>query len=192
MIIPIVAYGDPILREKAVRVPADYPDLKNLIADMFETMYHACGVGLAAPQIGKPMRLFIVDLTPFADDEPHAHMKGFKRVFINAEKIEESGEDWKFNEGCLSLPTIREDVVRPASITLAYDDENFNRKRETFDGLIARVSQHEYDHTEGVLFTDKLSPLKRHLLKGKLNDIAKGSVEVTYPMRFPLGVRLRR
>ncbi|MEH0007154.1 MAG: peptide deformylase [Flavobacteriales bacterium] len=191
MIRPIIAYGDPILRQKSARVPADYPDLKNLIADMFETMYHASGVGLAAPQIGKPMRLFIVDLTPFATDEANAHMKGFKRIFINAEKIEESGEGWQFNEGCLSLPTIREDVVRPASITLAYDDGDFNRKRETFDGLIARVLQHEYDHTEGILFTDKLSPLKKRLLKGKLNDIARGSVDVNYPMRFPLGGKAR-
>lgn len=191
MILPIVAYGNPILRQRAARVPADYPDLNNLIADMFETMYHASGVGLAAPQIGKRMRLFVVDLAPFAENEANAHIKGLKRVFINAEKIEEKGEDWRFNEGCLSLPTIREDVVRPASITLAYDDENFDRKRETFEGLIARVLQHEYDHIEGVLFTDRLSPLKRGLLKNKLDGIAKGKVDVAYPMRFPLGGKAR-
>lgn len=192
MILPIIAYGDPVLRRQTQLVAADYPDLKSLIADMFQTMYHAHGVGLAAPQIGWSLRLFVIDLTPFSQDEEGANLKGFKKVFINAEKIREEGEAWKFNEGCLSIPDVNEDILRPPLITLEYDDEHFNRKRETFDGLAARVVQHEYDHTQGVLFTDKVSPLKKRLLKNKLGNIARGKVVVDYPMRFPLGKKLKR
>jgi peptide deformylase len=184
MILPIVAYGDPVLRKETEEIDKDYPDLDMLIEDMFETMYNAQGVGLAAPQIGKSIRLFIVDADPFAEDEPE--LEGFKKVFINPIIIKEEGEEWKFNEGCLSIPGIREYVSRKPKITIEYYDENWNLKEETYDGLAARVIQHEYDHIEGILFTDKLSPLKRKLLKNKLNNIAKGNIKVNYRMRFPL------
>ncbi|WP_445381676.1 peptide deformylase [Robiginitalea sp. IMCC43444] len=190
MILPIVAYGDPVLRKKADFLDSDYPDLEQLISDMWETMYNANGVGLAAPQIGRPIRLFLVDTEPFAEDEElseseRAALKGFKRVFINARMDSETGEKWAFNEGCLSIPDIREDVSRKDTITLTYQDENFEERTETFDGLLARVIQHEYDHIEGILFTDKLSSLKKRLLKGKLTNISKGKIEVDYKMRFP-------
>lgn len=190
MILPIVAYGDPVLRKKAEELDPDYPNLEKLISDMWETMYNANGVGLAAPQIGKPIRLFLVDTEPFSEDDEltdseKADLKGFKRVFINAHMESETGEKWAFNEGCLSIPDIREDVSRRDTITLTYQDENFTEKTETFDGLLARVIQHEYDHIEGILFTDKLSSLKKRLLKGKLANISKGKIEVEYKMRFP-------
>ncbi len=184
MILPIVAYGDPVLRKECEEIEQDYPDLDLLIEDMFETMYNAQGVGLAAPQIGKAIRLFIVDAEPFAEDEPG--LENFKKVFINPIILEEKGEEWKFNEGCLSIPGIREDVSRKPEITIEYYDENWNLKEETYDGLAARIIQHEYDHIEGILFTDKISPLKRKLLKTKLNNIAKGNIKVGYRMRFPL------
>ena len=184
MILPIVAYGDPVLRKETEEIDKDYPDLDNLIEDMFETMYKAQGVGLAAPQIGKSIRLFIVDADPFAEDEPE--LAGFKKVFINPIILEEEGKEWKFNEGCLSIPGIREDVSRKPDITIEYYDENWNLKEEKYTGLAARIIQHEYDHIEGILFTDKLSPLKRKLLKTKLNNIAKGNIKVGYRMRFPL------
>ena len=190
MTLPIVAYGDPVLRKVGTEIDADYPDLKELLENMWETMYKANGVGLAAPQIGLPIRLFLVDTTPFAEDEDltpeeQEALKGFKKIFINAYIEEESGEKWSFNEGCLSIPDIREDVSRNDTITIRYQDENFKTYKETYDGLLARVIQHEYDHIEGVLFTDKLSSLKKRLLKGRLTNISKGKITVDYKMRFP-------
>ncbi|TVQ77090.1 MAG: peptide deformylase [Flavobacteriales bacterium] len=187
MILPIVAYGDPVLKKKAVDISADYPELKDLISSMFETMYAANGVGLAAPQIGKSIRLFIIDAAPFAEeeDEEYELLKDFKKVFINAEIIDETGEEWGFNEGCLSIPDIREDVFRNEEITVRYLDENFQEKTETFDGLRARIIQHEYDHIDGILFTDYLSPLRKRMLKSRLNQISKGKISVNYRMRFP-------
>ncbi|WP_430905865.1 peptide deformylase [Maribacter sp. 2-571] len=190
MIIPIVAYGDPVLRKVAKEIDADYPELSNLIDNMWDTMYNANGVGLAAPQIGRPIRLFLVDTTPFSDDEELSEtertaLKGFKKAFINAKIEEETGEDWSFNEGCLSIPDVREDVKRKGTVTISYMDENFKPHRETYDGLLARVIQHEYDHIEGVLFTDKLSTLKKRLLKGRLKQISQGKIAVDYRMRFP-------
>ncbi|MBD0824077.1 peptide deformylase [Aestuariibaculum marinum] len=190
MILPIVAYGDPVLKKVGEDIDQNYPDLNVLIDNMFETMYNAYGVGLAAPQIGLPIRLFVIDATPFAEDEDltkeeQETLKGFKRVFINATIIEEEGEEWAFNEGCLSIPDVREDVFRKPKITIEYLDENFEEKTEVFDGLVARVIQHEYDHIEGVLFTDKLSALKKRLIKGRLANISKGKINVDYRMRFP-------
>lgn len=182
MIYPITAYGDPVLRKKALPISKDYPDLKELIENMFETMYHSSGVGLAAPQIGLSIRLFVIDSTPFKDDDDETN--GFKKVFINAEIIEEDGEKWKFNEGCLSIPGIREDVERKDLVVIKYLDENFKEHQEEYDGIRARIIQHEYDHIQGVLFTDHLSPFKKRLLKGKLSDIAKGIVDAEYRMRF--------
>ncbi|WP_053992218.1 peptide deformylase [Mangrovimonas sp. TPBH4] len=191
MILPIVAYGDAVLRKMGENITQDYPQLDTLIANMYETMYGAYGVGLAAPQIGLPIRLFIVDTEPFAEDEAFTpeeqeQLKNFKRTFINAEILEEEGEEWAFNEGCLSIPDVREDVFRKPKIKIQYQDENFETKVEEFDGLIARVIQHEYDHIDGVLFTDKLSSLKKRLIKGKLANISKGKIRVDYKMRFPL------
>ena len=190
MILPIVAYGDPVLRKQAEPIAPDYPDLPGLISSMWETMYQASGVGLAAPQIGRPIRLFVIDASPFADDDdlPEAErnaLRDFKRVFINARIEEESGRKWAFNEGCLSIPDIREDVSRLDTLTLRYQDEHFEEHTEVFGGVLARIIQHEYDHIQGVLFTDRLSTLKKRLLKGKLTDISKGKVQVDYKMRFP-------
>lgn len=192
MILPIVAYGDPVLKKEAEEIDKDYPELKQLIEDMFETMYAAQGVGLAAPQIGRSIRLFVVDGSPFAeeeeDEEPDpkaAGMEGFKRVFINPVIEEEEGEEWGFHEGCLSIPKIREEVFRKEVIHVSYFDENWNFKEERFEGYAARIIQHEYDHVEGVLFTDHLSPLKRRLLTKKLQNIAKGDISVNYKMKFP-------
>lgn len=189
MILSIVAYGDPVLKKLALTVDKGFPNLGELINNMFETMKKAKGVGLAAPQVGKSIRLFIVDTSPFADDEENAHdikLKDFKQTFINAKMIKEKGEDWAFNEGCLSIPKIREDVIRKPKIRIQYLDENFVSHEEEFDGLIARVIQHEYDHIEGKLFTDKINPLRKRLLKRRLNDISKGLVETDYKMKFPL------
>lgn len=190
MILPIVAYGDPVLKKVGEDIDKNYPDLNTLIDNMFETMYNASGVGLAAPQIGLPIRLFVIDATPFSEDEDltaeeQEALKGFKRVFINATIVNEEGEEWAFNEGCLSIPDVREDVYRKPKVTIEYLDENFNEKTEVFDGLVARVIQHEYDHIEGVLFTDKLSVLKKRLIKGRLANISKGKINVDYRMRFP-------
>jgi peptide deformylase len=186
MILPIVAYGDDVLKKKAQEISPDYPELKQLISDMFETMYNSKGVGLAAPQIGKSIRLFIVDASPFAEEEEDlSHLKNFKKVFINAQLKKEEGEEWVFNEGCLSIPGIREDVYRKPKILLQYQDENFNQYEEYFEGIAARIIQHEYDHIEGILFIDRLNPLKRRLLKRKLNNISKGEINVNYKMRFP-------
>jgi peptide deformylase len=190
MILPIVAYGDPVLRKKGVSITKDYPKLEELLDNMYETMYAAKGLGLAAPQIGLPIRLFIVDASPFSEDdditeEERKEFENFNKVFINAQVIEETGDEWAFNEGCLSIPEVREDVFRQSRIVLEYEDKDFKRHKETFTGLIARVIQHEYDHTEGILFTDKLSPLKKRLIKGKLANISKGKIEIDYKMRFP-------
>ncbi|WP_109098638.1 peptide deformylase [Aquimarina sp. AU58] len=191
MILPIVAYGDPVLKKKGKEITKDYPKLSELLDNMFETMYNAHGVGLAAPQIGLPIRLFIVDAEPFSEDEELSkeeadRLKNFKKVFINATILEETGEEWAFAEGCLSIPEIREDVFRNEIIKIHYFDENFVEHTETYDGLAARVIQHEYDHIEGVLFTDKLSSLKKRLIKGKLANISKGKINSEYRMRFPL------
>ena len=181
---PIIAYGDPILKKVAEEIDENYPNLKELISDMFDTMYDSNGVGLAAPQINKSIRLFIVDASPYAEEDEA--LEGFKKVFINPIILEEEGKEWNFNEGCLSIPGIREDVKRKPRVIIEYYDENFNLKEETYEGLAARIIQHEYDHIEGVLFTDRINPLRRRLLKGKLNDIAKGKVEIDYKMKFPL------
>ncbi len=190
MILPIVAYGDPVLRKVGKEIDKEYPQLEKLITDMKETMYNANGVGLAAPQIGKDIRLFVIDASPFAEDEDLSEdertvLKGFNRVFINAKIIKEEGDEWAFNEGCLSIPTINEDVFRQEKVTIEYQDENFEKHTETLSGLTARVFQHEYDHIEGVLFTDKLSSLKKRLIKKKLENISKGKVNAGYRMRFP-------
>lgn len=182
MVLPIVAYGDPILKKVAVEISKDFKDLDILIKNMFETMYKSHGVGLAAPQIGQSIRLFIVDTNPFADDYPDA--KEFTQVFINPEIIEENGTNWIFNEGCLSIPGIREDVSRKPNLKIRYYDENWNEFEKEFSGIIARVIQHEYDHIEGKLFIEHISTLKKTLIKGKLTDISKGKVDVEYKMRF--------
>ena len=183
MRLPIIAYGDSILRKKASEITIDYPDLNILIANMFETMYAAHGVGLAAPQIGLSIRLFIIDASTFADDEPD--LISFKKIFLNAQVIDESGEKWVFNEGCLSIPEIREDISRQNTIRISYYDENWQLHEETYKGLVARIIQHEYDHIEGKLFTDKLSPLRKAMLKKRLDSISKGMVKVEYKMKFP-------
>ncbi len=190
MVLPIVAYGDPVLRKVGKDIDKDFPKLEELIENMKETMKNAQGVGLAAPQIGKDIRLFLIDASPFAENEEleeqeREFLKDFKRTFINARIVEEEGDDWAFNEGCLSIPNINEDVYRPETIQVKYLDENFNEKQETLTGLAARIFQHEYDHIEGILFTDKLSTLKKRLLKKKLENISKGKVDVGYRMRFP-------
>ncbi|WP_405369666.1 peptide deformylase [Nonlabens sp. Asnod2-A12] len=190
MILPVVAYGDPVLRKKAVDITSEHPQIKEILDNMWETMYNASGVGLAAPQVGMPIRLFLVDTTPFSEDpdlspEEAKELNGFKKTFINAEILEENGEEWAFNEGCLSIPNVREDVFRQEEIVIRYLDENFKEHTETYSGLIARVIQHEYDHIEGVLFTDKISSLKKRLIKGKLSNISKGKTNVDYRMRFP-------
>ncbi|MDG4716347.1 MULTISPECIES: peptide deformylase [Winogradskyella] len=190
MILPIVAYGDAVLKKEAKEIDKDYPKLNELIENMYETMYGAHGVGLAAPQIGLPIRLFLVDTEPFSDDEDlsekdREQMKNFKKTFINAQILEEEGDEWAFNEGCLSIPDVREDVFRKPKIKIQYQDENFDTHVEEYDGLIARVIQHEYDHIEGVLFTDKLSSFKKRLIKGKLTNISKGKIRIDYKMRFP-------
>ncbi|WP_026809529.1 peptide deformylase [Arenibacter latericius] len=196
MILPIVAYGDPVLRKVANDIDKDYPNLDQLVNNMWDTMYNAYGVGLAAPQVGLPIRLFVIDTTPFSEDEDMSEeeqkaLNGFKKVFINAQIVEETGEEWAFNEGCLSIPEIREDVSRKDTLTITYLDADFKSHTETYEGLLARVIQHEYDHIEGVLFTDKLSTLKKRLLKSRLSNISKGKVKVDYRMRFPLQKKAR-
>ena len=190
MILPIVAYGDPVLKKRTSPINVEYPNIKSVILNMYDTMYAANGVGLAAPQIGLSIRLFLVDTKPFSDDDSlsasdRSKLENFKKTFINPEIIEESGEEWSFNEGCLSIPGIREDVTRKKQIKIRFQDENFVEKTENFDGLIARVIQHEYDHIEGILFTDKVSNFKRRLIKSKLSSISKGKVFTDYKMRFP-------
>lgn len=189
MILPIVGYGDPVLRKVAEAISPEYTDLKDSIANMYETMYNAFGVGLAAPQVGLSIRLFVIDTTPFGEDEDlseekQLQLKGFKRTFINPKMIKEEGELWAFNEGCLSIPDVREDVYRNEKITIEYCEEDFVIKTEVFEGLIARVIQHEYDHIEGVLFTDLISSLKKQLIKKKLQNIMDGKTRPDYRMKF--------
>jgi len=195
MILPIVAYGDPVLKKAGAEIKKGHTGLQSLIDDMFETMYHAKGVGLAAPQVGQSVRLFIVDAFPFAEDEDDEEsemtieeirfLKTFKRVFINPKIREEWGEEWKFNEGCLSIPKIREDIFRLPEIEIEYQDADFKHHTETFSGMAARIIQHEYDHIEGTLFTDRISQLRKRMIKGKLMDISKGKIKTDYKMRFP-------
>jgi peptide deformylase len=196
MILPIVAYGDPVLKKVAVDIEKDQNGLKELIENMWETMYGAYGVGLAAPQVGRSLRLFLVDTAPFSEDDDlteaeQKELKTFKKVFINAQIIEESGEEWNFNEGCLSIPDVREEVSRQETIKINYFDENFKEHTEVYSGLRARVIQHEYDHIEGILFTDKLSSFKKRLIKGRLANIARGKIKVDYRMKFPLAKKGR-
>ncbi|MBL7964166.1 MAG: peptide deformylase [Flavobacteriales bacterium] len=191
MILPIRAYGDPVLKKVASEITPDHSGLAQLIADMFETMYAANGVGLAAPQVGHSIRLFIVDASPFAQEEEGMpaeapELKDFKKVFINAYIEDEEGEEWGFEEGCLSIPNIREEVFRQPRITLRYQDEHFKEHVETFEGYAARVIQHETDHLDGVLFTELLPPLRKRLLQGRLRDITQGRTDVKYKMKFPL------
>ena len=178
MKLSIVAYGDPVLKKVCTPIDETYPDLQKLIGDMFDTMYNASGVGLAAPQVGLPIRLFIVDTG--SDDKAR-----YKKVFINAEILEETGEPWSFNEGCLSIPDVREDVMRKPNVRIKYYDENWELHEEEVSGMAARVIQHEYDHIEGTLFTDKLGMLRKRMLKSKLDNISKGNVHADYKMRFP-------
>lgn len=189
MIIPIYGYGEPVLRKVADEVASDYPNLKDIISNMYETMYNAYGVGLAAPQIGMAIRIFTIDTTPFSEDkdlsnEEQEQLKNFKKTFINAKILKEEGEEWSFNEGCLSIPEVREDVYRQERITIEYCEEDFVMKTEVYDGLIARVIQHEYDHIEGILFTDKISSLKKTLIKKKLQNIMDGKTFPDYRMKF--------
>lgn len=189
MILPIYGYGEAVLRKIGEDISPEYPNLKETISNMYDTMYHAYGVGLAAPQVGLAIRLFIVDTTPFADSdevskEEAEQLKDFKRTFINAKIIKEEGEIWGFNEGCLSIPDVREDVFRHEKITVEYVDENFEKKTEIFDGLIARVIQHEYDHIEGILFTDHLSALRKKMIGKKLQNIMEGKARPDYKMKF--------
>lgn len=190
MVLPIVAYGNPVLRKMGQEITPDYPDLKKLIDDMWETMYNSKGVGLAAPQINRDIRLFVMDsiqiIEGLEEDEKDDYPgdNGYKGVFINAKIIEEDGEDWPYNEGCLSIPKIREDIFRKESVTIHFFDESFTAHTQTFDGVTARVILHEYDHIDGKLFIDYLKPLKKSLLKRKLDDISKGKVSVDYRMVF--------
>ena len=191
MILPIIAYGHSVLREECLEID-EGKDVSKLISNMFETMYGSQGVGLAGPQIGESLRVFIVDASPFAEEDPKdkakskklAELKDFKKVFINPIIEEESGNEWSFSEGCLSIPGVREDVERLNTIKISYFDENWNYFEESYNGIAARIIQHEYDHIEGILFTDHLNPLKRRLLKRKLNEISKGKVDVDYRMKF--------
>lgn len=183
MILPIVAYGHPTLKKIAVDIEADYPELQALIENMFETMYAAVGVGLAAPQVNRSIRLFVIDATPFEEDHPET--KEFKKIFINARMVEKKGEELLMGEGCLSLPGMNEEVGRQPEITIRYQDENFEPREETYQGILARIIQHEYDHIDGILYVDRLPPLKKMLLKGKLRDISEGKVDVDYRMIFP-------
>jgi peptide deformylase len=189
MILPIVGYGDPVLRKVGTEISKDYPNFNELISNMYDTMYNALGIGLAAPQIGLAIRLFVVDTEPFSEsenlsDEEKIQLKSFKKTFINAKMLSEEGEEWGFNEGCLSIPDVREDVYRHEKITIEYYDEQFNKHIDVYEGLIARVIQHEYDHIEGILFTDLISSLKKQLIKKKLANIMDGKARPDYRMRF--------
>ncbi len=190
MILPIVAYGAPVLRKVSKSIDASYPNFNSFLADMWETMYSSNGVGLAAPQVNRAIRLFVVDSEQIFENMDEEEKKvyddgpGIKKVFINAEIIETDGEDWAYNEGCLSIPKIREDIMRAERVTLQYMDEQFNEFSETFSGITARVILHEYDHIEGKLFIDYLKPLRKKMLQSKLNDISKGKIKVDYKMSF--------
>ncbi len=181
MIYSILAYGNPILKKQALEIDQDGIDVKELAENMFETMHTAQGVGLAAPQIGKSLRMFIADAAPLEDEE----IGDWKQVFVNPEILEEQGDDWAFEEGCLSIPTIREDVMRPEKLKIRYYDENWVEHTQEYDGMKARIIQHEYDHIDGILFTDHLTAFKKRLLKSKLTNISKGIVKVDYRMSFP-------
>lgn len=183
MILPIVAYGHPTLRKVAAEIEPGHPGLDELVENMFETMYSAEGVGLAAPQVNQGIRLFIVDAAPYAEDHPE--LQGFKKVFVNPRILETEGEEIVFNEGCLSIPKIREDVMRKPKVRMRYQDMQFNPFEETFEGITARIIQHEYDHLEATLFVDRINPLKKMLLKRKLTDITNGNIDVDYKMIFP-------
>ncbi|MCC6186699.1 MAG: peptide deformylase [Chitinophagaceae bacterium] len=191
MKLPIVAYGHPVLRVICPDINAAYPDLQKLIADMWETMYHSNGVGVAAPQINKAIRLFVVDTLQIVegfdeqDKKEFPNEKGIKQVFINAHKLEESGTPWAYNEGCLSIPKVREDIMRGEKVILRYLDENFEEHTSEFDGITARVILHEYDHIDGKLFIDYIAPLKKRLIKKKLEDIANGKIRMDYKMLYP-------
>lgn len=178
MILPITIYGHPVLRKVAKDIDKDYPELEKFMADMWDTMYYSDGVGLAAPQVGRSIRMFVLDCSSFAEDEPE--LEGFKKMFINAEITERTGEEWVMSEGCLSIPGLNEDVKRPETITIEYFDENWEFHEETYSGFAARVIQHEYDHLEGKMFTDHVSPLKKRLLRGKLAAISKGKFKAKY------------
>jgi len=190
MILPVVAYGHPVLKKVAKEIDPSFPNLKEFIADMFETMYQSDGVGLAAPQVNQSIRLFVVDSSAFAEKYPDA--ANFKKVFINAAIYRQEGEEWSFNEGCLSFPGLREDIVRKPVIYIKYFDENFQLHDERIDGINARIIQHEYDHIEGIVFVDRMSSLRKMILKGRLSDISKGKVEVAYKMIFPLFKKVRK
>jgi peptide deformylase len=183
MILPVIAYGDSVLRKVGEEVDENFPKLKELIANMWDTMYNASGVGIAAPQIGKSLRIFVIDASPFAEDGEHPELKGFKKVFINPIIEEESGKEWAFKEGCLSIPEIREEVKRKEKITISYYNEKWELIEEQYDGIAARIIQHEYDHVEGILFIDYLKPLKKQMLKRKLTDISKGKVIPSYRLK---------
>lgn len=187
MILPIVGFGSPVLREVAKDITPEYPNLQQLIANMFATMYHASGVGLAAPQINLPIRLFVIDCTPMKDTLPNdtSTEEQPKMVFINARKIEETGTEWGFEEGCLSIPEVREEVFRQPHVRLRYMDEHFVEHETVFTGMKARVIQHEYDHIEGILFTDKINMLRKQLLRSRLTKISEGRIHTDYPMKFP-------
>ena len=187
MILPIYAYGHPVLKKVAKDIDEEYPFLDKLIADMWETMYNAQGVGLAAPQIGKSIRLFLVDSIQTMEEGKED--QGIKQVFINAQKVEETGKEWAYEEGCLSIPDIRGDVKRPEVLTIRYLDENFQEQVTTFEGINARVVQHEYDHIDGLLFTEKLKPIKKRLIKRKLENIKKGKIKSEYKMKFAVSLR---
>ena len=188
MILPVIGYGNSILKRKSKEVPNSYPGLKELIRNMYDTMYNASGVGLAAPQIGKSIKIFIIDTSPFLNMDDNEikeyEVSSVKQTFINPTILDETGEFWSFEEGCLSIPHIREEVKRKSFIKIEYYDENFNYRKDDFSGIVARVIQHEYDHIQGVLFTDKLTSFKKRLLKSKLNNIEKGNIDIDYLMDF--------
>lgn len=183
MIMPVLAYGHPVLKKVAAPVTPDYPDLAQFLTDIWDTMYVSDGVGLAAPQVNRSIRIFVIDASPFTGKHPET--EGFKKTFINAVIYEEEGDEWSFNEGCLSFPGLREDIMRKPVIRIRYVDENFIPHDERYDGIVARIIQHEYDHIQGITMVDRLSPLKKILLKGRLADISKGNIEVPYKMIFP-------
>lgn len=185
MVLPVYVYGMSVLRKVAQDIQEDYEELDQLIEDMFETMHFSDGVGLAGPQVGKSMRIFVVDTTPMGDDKDEPELKDFRKIFINPIILEEWGDKWAFEEGCLSLPNIREDVMRPSHVRIEYYDENWNLKEEEYDGIRARVIQHEYDHLEGRLFVDKVSPIRRKLLSARLNAISHGRADCDYRMIYP-------
>lgn len=185
MVLPVYVYGMTVLRKVAQEIDKDYEGLDQLIEDMFETMIFSEGVGLAAPQIGRSIRLFLVDASRMEDIDDEPDLKNFKRTFINPYITEQWGDKWSFSEGCLSIPNIREDVYRPDSLKIEYYDENWNFKEEVFDGVKARIIQHEYDHLEGIMFVDKLNPLRKRLLNGRLSAISKGKIDTTYKIKFP-------